>query len=190
MTSRFTLSTAGALLLLVVTLAACAPPDASPLTPQPTATAADAAPSVAPVSTPSPTDAGSQMSCESMISPGTVEALTGAGWTAQPTPFVIGEVELTEGLLCLWADYSVGSDHGQLYGWSEISADDAAKAQADLIAAGWTREDGPEGVHITEDPRYSMGTDGEGYGITYLFGDGWVKMADTKQSLLLIEGVG
>lgn len=35
-----------------------------------------------------------------------------------------------------------------------------------------------------------METDGEGYGMTYLFGDGWVKVADTKQGLVLVEGNG
>lgn len=122
-----------------------------------------------------------------MISPGTVEALTDAGWTAKPKEFVVGDVELTDGLLCFWADYSVGSDHGQLYGWAEITAEQAEKAQEALAAGGWRREESAEGTYVTEDPQYAMGTDEEGYGMTYLFDDGWVKLADTKQSLILIE---
>jgi hypothetical protein len=31
-----------------------------------------------------------------------------------------------------------------------------------------------------------MGTDEDGYGMTYLFGDGWVTLSDTKQGLLLV----
>ena len=33
----------------------------------------------------------------------------------------------------------------------------------------------------------AVATDDEGYGLTYLFGDGWVKYADTKQSIALVE---
>ena len=35
-----------------------------------------------------------------------------------------------------------------------------------------------------------MTTDAEGYGITYLFGDGWVTFSDTRQGLLLIQRPG
>ena len=49
------------------------------------------------------------------------------------------------------------------------------------------REDAAEGVYVTESPETAIATDEEGYGMTYLFGDGWVKLADTKQGLLLIE---
>ena len=46
---------------------------------------------------------------------------------------------------------------------------------------------GGEGVYITEAKETTIAVDSEGYGMTYLFGDGWVKLADTKQGLLLIE---
>ncbi|CAH0125568.1 hypothetical protein SRABI76_00138 [Microbacterium oxydans] len=184
MRSRTTSAAAGALFLLAA-LTACSAP-AAPEEPASPSTSPRSEPSAAPASTPTPAATGAPISCESMISAGTVQALTDAGWTAEPTAFVIGDVELTEGLLCFWGDYSVGSDHGQLYGWSEISPEDATKAQSSLLASGWTREDGPEGTYFTEDPRFSMGTDDDGYGMTYLFDDGWVKLADTKQSLLLI----
>jgi hypothetical protein len=125
-----------------------------------------------------------------MISAGTVQALTDAGWTAQPKEFVVGGVPLADGLLCFWADYTVGSDHGQLYGWAALSADDAAAAQAGLLAEGWRREDGDGGVYITEEPQFAMGTDADGYGMTYLFGDGWLRFADTRQGLILVEWTG
>ncbi|MFF7292296.1 hypothetical protein ACFY9N_07130 [Microbacterium sp. NPDC008134] len=186
---RIVSATAGAVLLLAA-LTACSAPGES--TPTPTPDAATPAPqtSVEPAATPEPEPSSAALTCESMISPGTVSALTEAGWTAETKDFVIGDTTIPadQGLLCFWGDYAVASDHGQLYGWAEMSASASSDAQTSLLAAGWHREDGPEGVYITEDPQYAMGTDDEGYGMTYLFGDGWVKLADTKQGLILIEG--
>lgn len=180
------MSTAAGILLLIGALGACAAPEPGPTTtpdavmPRPTET-------TVPVTSPSPESPEEELTCESMISAGTVTALADAGWTAETKEFVAGGVELTEGLLCFWADYSVGSDHGQLYGWSAIDDSDAAAAQSALLAEGWKREDGPDGIYVTEDARYAMGTDEDGYGMTYLFGDGWVRLADTRQGLILIE---
>ncbi|UWF78369.1 MULTISPECIES: hypothetical protein [Microbacterium] len=127
--------------------------------------------------------------CETLISPATVEALTAQGWTAKEKEFRIGAMPPLEGgMLCLWSDYSTASDHGQMYGWAPIDAVTAAEAQQTLLAEGWLRDDDTSGVYITEDPQYAIAVDDEGYGMTYLFGDGWVTFADTKQGLLLIEG--
>lgn len=180
---------AGAALVLTALTACSAPGTASP-TPTPDAPTSAPQASVEPAATPDPEPTPGALTCESMISAGTVTALTDAGWTAETKDFVIGDTTIPEesGLLCFWGDYSVGSDHGQLYGWAELSASAASDAQTSLLAAGWHREDAPEGVYITEDPQYAMGTDDDGYGMTYLFGDGWVKLADTKQGLILIEG--
>lgn len=170
------------LLLIGALLTACAD-DSGPAparSQEPTSATGDAAPA--------PT--ADELTCESMISDGTVAALTEAGWTAEPREFVVGGVELPQGLLCFWADFTVPSDHGQMYGWSPLSAADAERAQAGLEDEGWRREEGPEGVYVTEDPQFAMSTDEDGYGMTYLFGDGWVKVADTKQGLLLVEGRG
>ncbi|MFT4258429.1 hypothetical protein [Microbacterium sp.] len=128
--------------------------------------------------------------CESIVTEGTVAALTEAGWTPRRKDFVIGDVALPEGILCFWADYSVATDHGQMYGWAPISAADAGAAQSSLLASGWLREDGPDGVYLTEDPRFSLGVDEDGYGMTYLFGDGWVKLADTREGLILVDWAG
>lgn len=187
MTSR--IPAAAAAVLLALTLAACsAAPAARPSSAsKPPKPAPSPAASVDPVETSGPEETPGALTCESMISQGTVEALTAAGWTAKPVDFIIGDLNLSDGLLCFWADYSVASDHGQLYGWSRIDAEAAADAQSALIAQGWRREDGPKGVYITEDPQYSMGVDDDGYGSTYLFGDGWVKFSDTKQGLVLIS---
>ena len=52
---------------------------------------------------------------------------------------------------------------------------------------GWLRESGADGVYVTESPETTIAADENGYGMTYLFGDGWVMLADTKQGLVLIE---
>ena len=181
-----TMSAAAGVLLLVTALSACAAPEPGPSS-TPDAGDTRSSQSPAPASSPTPQAAEEELTCESMISDGTVAALADAGWTAETKEFVAGGVELSEGLLCFWADYSVGSDHGQLYGWSAIDDADAATAQAALLSEGWKREDGPDGVYFTEDAQYAMGTDEDGYGMTYLFGDGWVRLADTRQGLILIE---
>lgn len=189
MTPRIT-SAAVAALLLALSLVACSGAPEEAATPTPKAPKPSPAASVQPVQTQAPVTPSAEPACDTIVSTGTVKALTDAGWSFKEKEFVIGDLTLADGLLCFWADYSVASDHGQLYGWSEISAEDAAKAQSALLSSGWRREDGPEGVYITEDPQYAMGTDEDGYGMTYLFGDGWVKFADTRQSLILIEWAG
>lgn len=188
MIPRITTAAAAALVLAAV-LTACSGP-APEQAPTPSAAAPAPQASVQPAQTPAPAPSADGPACDTIVSEGTVQALTDAGWTFEEKEFVIGGVELPEGLLCFWADYSVASDHGQLYGWSEIDAADAAEAQSTLLAEGWTREDGPEGIYITENPQYAMGTDEDGYGMTYLFGDGWVEFADTRQGLILIEWAG
>ncbi|WP_067198837.1 hypothetical protein [Microbacterium sp. XT11] len=179
-----------AALLLTATIAGCtgAPQTSTTTSPHPTTTSAPQTRTPTPVPTPSATAAAA--TCESIISPGTVKALTDVGWSAEEREFTIGDLVLKDGLLCLWADYSVVSDHGQLYGWSPIEDEDAAQAQSWLLSQGWIREDGDDGTYITEDPQFSLGTDDDGYGMTYLFGDGWVKLSDTRQGLILIDGDG
>lgn len=189
MTPRLT-SAAVAALLLTVSLVACSGAQEEAATPAPKAPKPSPAASVQPVETQLPETPSAEPACDTIVSAGTVKALTDAGWSPREKEFVIGDVTLAEGLLCFWADYSIASDHGQLYGWSAISSEDAAKARSGLLSSGWRHEDGPDGAYITEDPQYSMGTDEDGYGMTYLFGDGWVKFADTRQSLILIEWPG
>lgn len=185
MTARSLPAATGALLVLL--LAGCSGAAHTEPTRSPPATADTTVETSSPAPVPAPEPTGEELTCESMISDGTVAALTSAGWSAQGKEFRAGGVEFTDGLLCFWADFSVPSDHGQLYGWARVSAADAAEAQAGLLAEGWQREESEEGVYVTEDPEFSMGTDEDGYGMTYLFGDGWVKFADTRQSLLLVD---
>ncbi|WP_312167221.1 hypothetical protein [Microbacterium sp.] len=190
MTPRITSVGIGAL-LLAIAMTGCSASAPEATTPSPEAPQPSASAPADPVTTPTPLATPAKPTCETMISDGTVSALTEVGWTAEEEEeFVIGDVTMSEGLLCFWADYSVASDHGQLYGWSPITLDDATRAQSSLLAQGWTREDGPDGIYITEDPQFSMGTDDAGYGMTYLFGDGWVKFADTREGLILIDWAG
>lgn len=191
MIPRISSAAVGALILLAVLTACAGPAERDPVASPPPA-AQTPQTSAEPATTPEPEDADTALTCEGMISPGTVTALTDAGWSAEAKDFVIGDVTVPadRGLLCFWADYAVASDHGQLYGWAALDATETAEAQSALLASGWRREDASAGVYITEDPQYSMGTDDDGYGMTYLFGDGWVKFADTKQGLLLVEWAG
>ncbi|TDN92581.1 hypothetical protein [Microbacterium sp. BK668] len=96
-------------------------------------------------------------------------------------------MEIPDGVQCIWGDFSTASDQVQIFGWAPISEDLAESAESELVGQGWRREDSPEGVYVTENPDTAVSVDEEGYGLTYLFGDGWVKYADTKQGILLVE---
>ncbi|MGW8484033.1 hypothetical protein ACWGJP_12955 [Microbacterium sp. NPDC055903] len=178
---------AASTLVLVLALASCAAPE----TPEPTASAPAPAPTqtTAPVSeeTPEPEAPAEDPTCETIISEGTVSALQDLGWSAEKSDFVLIDGPLEGGIYCAWANWEEPSDHGQFFAWAPLDASAAAQAQSTLVAEGWIREDGTEGSYLTEDPSAAFQTDEDGYGMTYLFGDGWVKFADTKQSLILID---
>lgn len=181
--SRPLLAIAAAGMLAVVT--ACAPSPAVPEKPD-ASPAPVGTPSVAPV-TPAPETPVAAPTCETLISQTTVDALTAEGWTVEKREFTIAGEVIADGMQCFWADFAVASDHGQLYGWAPMSTERAKTAIDTLIAEGWLREDSDRGVYITVDPKFAFATDEEGYGMTYLFGDGWVTLSDTKQGLVLIE---
>lgn len=169
------------LLLTATACTASARSDGGSATPTPAATGAGTEPSSATASptTHSPT-------CDTLITPDTVAALKKQGWVAKQRDFSFGPNVVPGGLECLWADPVTASDHGLLYGWAPISPGDAAARQAQLVASGWVQEDSDRGVYITADPRTTLNNDEQGYGMTYLFGDGWVTVSDTKQGLVLI----
>lgn len=126
--------------------------------------------------------------CETIIPAATVEGYESIGWTVQSDRFYLGELELADGIICTWADFDgPASDNLQRFGWAPITDEAAADAQTALVAAGWIREDGAAGVYITEHPDTAIAPDDEGYGMTYLFTEGQVLFADTKQGLLLVE---
>jgi len=182
-----TLSLLGASLVLTATLlatSACAGTGTerdSAATPEPVATSP--APEPSPTGSTAPT---AEPTCETIIPAATVEDFDSVGWTARAEPFRIAALEIEGGVQCIWGDVTTATDHVQIYGWAPISADDADEAQNALVAQGWKVEEDPEGLFVTESADTTVATDGEGYGLTYLFGDGWVKYADTKQGLLLV----
>jgi hypothetical protein len=141
-----------------------------------------------PSATPTSDAAGEEPTCETLIGADVVADFESIGWTARAEDLYIGETSLDSGLQCVWADFSKpAGDHLQMFGWGTITAEDAAESQTWLLDQGWVREESEEGVYITTPKGTAIVVDDDGYGMTYLFGDGWVKFADTKQGLLLIE---
>lgn len=142
----------------------------------------------APAASAPPTIDPADVTCENMLSPETVDAFAATGWTVREDPFVILDLELPDDTACTWGDFSSPTnDDLVLFGWSPISQADADATEAALEAEGWLREDDDAGVLITEDPDAALRVDEQGYGVTCLFGDGWVKVSDTRQGLDLIE---
>ncbi|QKJ19200.1 hypothetical protein [Microbacterium hominis] len=176
--------------LLLASCAGAAAPESQPDTEPTTVTTETEAP--APEATLEPADEqpepGDAPTCETLISASLVADFEEIGWTVREDPFYIGDLELTDGIQCVWADFEgPAGDHLQMFGWGPISAEEAESAQDQLIAQGWQREDGSSGVYITENSQTTIATDDDGYGMTYLFGDGVVTFADTKQGLVLID---
>lgn len=141
----------------------------------------------APVPTAEPSDTAADLTCETLLSQDLLDELAAKGWTAKEAPFAAGGVTLDKGLQCTWADYAVPSGNLMIFGWAPITPDQAKAMQQGLGAKGWLRKTDSDTVYITEDPTQAPTTDENGYGMTYEFGDGWVTVADVKQSLLLIQ---
>ncbi len=181
----------GAALVLTLSAALATACTAAPaLEPEVTETTAGTPSAPAPEPSAEPTEAvaSGDPTCETIIPDEIVADFESLGWKARADPFFVGELEIPEGVWCVWADFEgQAGDHVQIFGWAPIDEDVARDAQTDLISQGWVREDGPDGVYITENPEMTIATDAEGYGMTYRFGDGWVMVADTKQGLVLIE---
>ncbi|WP_036318986.1 hypothetical protein [Microbacterium indicum] len=142
--------------------------------------------------TPAPTASATpeELTCESMVSSDFADQLADLGWTAREDVFRIGEHEIDGGIQCTWGDPANGAEVAQIYGWAEIDADAATEMEQYLAGQGWTVEEGDGVVYVTEDPEYAMYQDDDGYGMTYEFGDGWVKLADTKASLGVVTWRG
>ena len=197
-------------LAVLATACSSAAPGAEPSQSAKPGTAAPTEPSSAPDAGPSEPTAIAP-TCENIVSESTVEQFGEAGWAPKPPDimlgqkqpdgafcvrgdllrpgrdFMIGETQL-DGAFCVWGDYSgPGSDNVAILGWSPLSKAEASEAQNELIDAGWIREDAGNETYITENPDYAIAVDENGYGMTYLFGDGWVSVADSKQALQLIN---
>lgn len=174
---------------MTLTLASCsAEPDAAP-TPKSSPTAPAPAPTATPdaVASESPEEPVGEPTCETLISPNTVEIFDQYGWTYREDDFRLGGDVVEGGLQCVWGDYSVASDNVQIFGWAPLSAAESSTAQQKLVEEGWLRADHDGRAFLTEDPSGSLAVDEAGFGMTYEFGDGWVTLADTKQGLILIE---
>ncbi|MEV7693486.1 hypothetical protein AB0N73_09160 [Microbacterium sp. NPDC089189] len=174
---------AGTLLLVTACAGSTEPAEPSAAAPVPTATIPET-----PVATSTPTpDAVTDVTCDSLLSQSVIDEFASHKWTAKEDVFRIGDLTIDEGIQCVWGDYTVPSDHVQVFGWAPISDSEADAARTSLIASGWSVVSGTSGAYITENSDTAVARDDEGYGMTYEFGDGWVTLADTKQSLLLIE---
>lgn len=178
-----------ALVAISLLLAGCATPSESvptraPVTTAPTPTTTSGS---EPTPTASATAGASSVTCDSLVSADILADLTTQGWTYREEPFTVGDVTIDDGVQCMWADFTTASGNLLLFGWAPITTDDAAAAQENLVAQGWTVEQASDGVYVTEDASQAPTVDENGYGMTYEFGDGWVTMSDTKQNLLLIE---
>lgn len=167
-------------------LAACtAAPQTTP-TELPAASAAPSSPAPEAPTTPTP-EAATEPTCETIIPSSMVDEFTNLGWTAKSEPMRVGSLALTDGIMCTWGNYTVASDRLQIYGWAAIDDTQRTAAIAELLAAGWTRESSATGTYVTESADTAIATDDDGYGLTYLFGDGWVTYSDTRQGLVLVE---
>lgn len=194
MTARRPRRILGAALLtaFVAVVTACAPTPSGPPPATPGAQPTDAVEPTAP-SSPGPEETvgavdPQDVTCEMLLEPELVEDLTSRDWTPREDPFYIGDIQLLDGTACTWGDFTAESgDNLLLFAWSPITADERTTAIAALQAEGWTTEEGSEGMYVTEDPAEAIAVDDEGYGMTYLFGDGWVTLSDTKQGLVLIQ---
>ncbi len=167
----------------VVLLSACVPGGAPGVAPS------DGAPQASSTAGPGPAQIDpDDVTCENLLSPDTVETFGSTGWTVREDPFVILDLELPKGIACTWGDFSSPTnDDLILFGWSPISEADASAAEAALEGEGWLRKDDPRGTMITEDPSSALRLDDQGYGMTYLFRNGWVEVSDTRQGLDLID---
>lgn len=173
---------------LVLTGCSTAPESSTEPTPPPAPVETAPEPEPTAIETPEPADNDTpEPTCETIISPSTVTALTDLGWTYKEHEFRFGADVVEGGIECVWGDYTVASDHVQVFGWAPLDQNASTAVQKELIASGWLRADADGHTYITEDPTYAMSTDEEGFGMTYEFGDGWVKLADAKQSLILID---
>lgn len=175
-----------AALVVALGVSGCA---ASP-EPAPSGSVPETLPSATPTPTPTeitPVERPEDLTCETLIAPDVVAAFVEAGWEAQEDVFRIGSREFPDGLWCIWGAAGAVTASVQIYGWAGIDPADAEEAQTELTDGGWVAEETPDGVYVTENPDTTVATDDDGYGMTFLFGNGWVAVADTKEGLLVIE---
>lgn len=188
---RRTSLTVLATVMIAFALSACAAapaPEPTPTSkPKPASTTASS-PDPTPTTAPEPEETvAAAPTCETIIAPSTVAALSEQGWTHEEKEFRLGSDVIEGGIHCVWGDFTVASDHVQVFGWAPIDQAASNAAQQKLFAEGWRRADSDGHVYITENPDSAIAVDDEGFGMTYEFGDGWVKVADTRRGLVLVD---
>lgn len=179
-------TTAG--VITVLALAGCTSPAPTPAAPDsaaPVPAQTEAAPEES--ATPAAPVGATDATCENIIPAATADDFTSLGWTSQEEPFRVGATELDDGIQCKWGDTDIASDRVQIFGWAPIDETTAQAAEQELVASGWKVEQDADGTYVTENPDWLNGRGVDGYGITYFFGDGFVKLADTRQSLVLVD---
>ncbi|MGR6741713.1 hypothetical protein ACU6RU_06705 [Microbacterium sp. F1-18] len=152
-----------------------APPEAVPSSPVATPEATASEPAL-----PDPT-------CENIIREASLDELQSQGWEYEQGPFMIGETEIDAGVSCTWTNAAEPGGNILQFGWAPLTAAETTEAQRTLESQGWIREEGDDGVYLTEDPSFALNIDGDGYGVTYFFGEGYAQVADVKQGLVVIE---
>ncbi|MBB2974709.1 hypothetical protein FHX49_000250 [Microbacterium endophyticum] len=136
--------------------------------------------------TPEPTEPVDP-TCTTILPESTVADFESLGWSAREDIMRVGSLKLTGSVLCTWGDFSVATDHVQIFGWAPATGAEASEVRTELIAQGWIVVDDDSGDYVTESADTAIATDDDGFGMTYLFEDDGIKLADTKQGLLLIE---
>lgn len=170
--------------IALIALAGCSAP-----APEDTAAPPDAVPS-SPVATPQETASEPALpdpTCENIIRQASLEELQSQGWQYQQEPFVIGDDQIDGGVSCTWTNAAEPGGNVLQFGWAPLTAEETTTAERGLERQGWIREQGTDGVYLTEDPAFALNLDADGYGMTYFFGEGYVQVADVKQGLVIVE---
>lgn len=164
-------------------LSGCSAPEPQETTPP------EAVPS-SPIATPEATASEPALpdpTCENIIREASLDELRSQGWEYEQGPFMIGETEIDAGVSCTWTNAAEPGGNILQFGWAPLTAAETTDAQRTLESQGWIREEGNGGVYLTEDPSFALNIDGDGYGVTYFFGEGYAQVADVKQGLVVIE---
>ncbi|MBA8817385.1 hypothetical protein FHX48_002484 [Microbacterium halimionae] len=136
--------------------------------------------------TPEPTE-HVDPTCTTILPEATVADFESVGWSAREDLMRVGTLQLAGSVMCTWGDFSVATDHVQVFGWAPTTGAEASEARSELIEQGWVVVNDDSGNFVTENPETAIATDDDGFGMTYWFTDDGIKLADTKQGLLLIE---
>ena len=190
---------ATAILIGMVIWAFAGAQDQPAATPAPTPTlspTASESPPATPTASPTPTPLPTPATCETTSTAEFRAMVSQNGWISWETqdqtigarPFDrFPEGAPVDQLICRWGESpDVPTDNLIDLAWSPIDPDAAAGAQQSLVAEGYERIDGAEGVYLAM--RSADGwADAEGYGDSYLFTDDDVRWAMTKADLAYVK---